>query len=99
VICPGGYGTLDELFESLTLLQTHTARHVPLVLVGEEEWDGLVRWLRERPLADGRIDALDLELFQRVADPHEVCAVVDRARERQREVRRRRPGRGSAAAR
>ena len=55
VICPGGYGTLDELFEALTLIQTATIRHFPAILLGEGEWDGLLAWLRERALADGRI--------------------------------------------
>ena len=58
VICPGGYGTLDELFESLTLIQTATIRHFPVILLGGAEWDGLISWLRERALADGRIDAV-----------------------------------------
>jgi uncharacterized protein (TIGR00730 family) len=84
VICPGGFGTLDELFESLTLIQTHTIRHFPAILVGEGEWDGLLAWLRERALADGRIDPADLGLLHTVAGPAEVCEIVDAARERQR---------------
>jgi hypothetical protein len=46
VIAPGGYGTLDELFEALTLIQTATIRHFPVILLGEGEWDGLLDWLR-----------------------------------------------------
>ena len=61
VIAPGGFGTLDELFESLTLIQTRTIRDFPVVLLGDGEWDGLLAWLRERALADGRIDAGDLD--------------------------------------
>ena len=84
VICPGGYGTLDELFESLTLIQTATIRHFPVILVGEGEWDGLLEWLRARALADGRIDEADLDVMHLVRDPSEVCAIVDAAHERQR---------------
>jgi uncharacterized protein (TIGR00730 family) len=84
VICPGGYGTLDELFECLTLIQTRTIRHVPVVLAGDGEWDGLVQWLRARALADGRIEAQDLAELHLVDDPSKVCDIVDAARERRR---------------
>lgn len=84
VVCPGGYGTLDELFEALTLIQTATIRHFPVILVGEGEWDGLIGWLRARALPDGRIEASDLDLLHLVSDPAEICAIVDAAHERQR---------------
>ncbi|HTQ68139.1 MAG TPA: TIGR00730 family Rossman fold protein [Solirubrobacteraceae bacterium] len=84
VICPGGYGTLDELFEALTLIQTRTIRHFPVILLGEGEWGGLLAWLRERALADGRIDRGDLELLTLAAEPEQVGAIVDAARKRQR---------------
>jgi uncharacterized protein (TIGR00730 family) len=84
VICPGGYGTLDELFECLTLIQTQTIRHVPVILVGDGEWDGLLQWLRSHALADGRIDAKDLEVMHQVSQPSQVCAIVDAAHARQR---------------
>jgi uncharacterized protein (TIGR00730 family) len=87
VICPGGFGTLDELFEALTLIQTMTVRYFPAILVGQGEWDGLLQWLRERPLADGRIDARDLELLHLVGDPQEIGAIVDVAHRRQRALR------------
>jgi uncharacterized protein (TIGR00730 family) len=83
VVCPGGFGTLDELFEALTLIQTQTIRQFPLVLMGGAEWDGLLAWLRERGLADGRIDAADLDLPHVVGHPSQICAIVDAARERQ----------------
>jgi uncharacterized protein (TIGR00730 family) len=93
VIAPGGYGTLDELFEALTLIQTATIRHFPVILLegvdqrgeGEGEWEGLLGWLRARALADARIDPADLEGLQVVRQPSEVCAIVDAAHERQRE--------------
>jgi uncharacterized protein (TIGR00730 family) len=94
LICPGGYGTLDELFESLTLLQTGTIRHFPVILVGAEgEWDGLLEWLRARALAEGRIAPADLELLHTVVEPAEACAIVEAARRRQREYGRLQPRR------
>jgi hypothetical protein len=93
VVCPGGYGTLDELFEALTLIQTTTIRHFPALLVGEGEWDGLLQWLRAHALADRRIDAHDLELMRVVEDPQQLGAIVDDAHRRQREMR---AGRASA---
>ena len=76
VIFPGGYGTLDELFEVLTLLQTGKARQYPVILVGGDEWRGLCDWLREAVLAKGRIDAADLDFLQLCDDPAEVVEIV-----------------------
>jgi uncharacterized protein (TIGR00730 family) len=98
VICPGGYGTLDELFECLTLIQTRTIRHFPVILLGDGEWDGLVQWLRARALADDRIDAEDLEVLHQVRRPADVCAIVDAACERQRAYALRQPRRSSPQA-
>jgi uncharacterized protein (TIGR00730 family) len=95
VICPGGYGTLDELFESLTLIQTDTIRHFPVILAGEGEWDGLLGWLGERALADGRIDPQDLGVLRAVSEPAEVCAIVQEAHRRQRDYGRGRPRRAA----
>jgi uncharacterized protein (TIGR00730 family) len=85
VIAPGGYGTLDELFEVLTLVSTATIRHFPVLLLGDGEWDGLLQWLRARALAAGRIDAHDLAVLRVVSQPAEICEIVDAACERQRE--------------
>jgi uncharacterized protein (TIGR00730 family) len=85
VIAPGGYGTLDELFEALTLIQTMTIHHMPAMLLGEGEWDGLLQWLRDRALAEGHIDAADLAVLQLIKQPAEACAIIDAARSRQRE--------------
>ena len=90
VIAPGGFGTLDELFEALTLIQTRTVRDFPVILLGEGEWDGLIGWLRSRALADGRIDARDLTGLRAVSSPSEVVEIVTAARERQRTQPRRR---------
>ena len=89
VIGPGGFGTLDELFEALTLIQTATIRHFPVILVGEGEWDGLIDWLRARALADHRIEAPDLAELRVVSDPAQIAGIVVQAHERQlREVGR-----------
>ena len=79
---PGGFGTLDELFELLTLIQTSTIRHFPAILVGEGEWDGLIEWLRARALAAHRIEPPDLAELQVVSDPEKVASIVVKARER-----------------
>ena len=84
VICPGGFGTLDELFEALTLIQTVTVRHFPVIMLGEGEWDGLIEWLRERALPDHRIDAEDLAGLHLVDDPAEVVRLVEEAHALQR---------------
>ncbi|MGO9752639.1 MAG: TIGR00730 family Rossman fold protein [Solirubrobacteraceae bacterium] len=88
VIGPGGFGTLDELFESLTLIQTTTIRHFPAILAGDGEWTGMIDWLAQRAVPDHRIEAADLELLHAVSDPDEIVAIVSRARGRQRELRR-----------
>jgi uncharacterized protein (TIGR00730 family) len=97
VICPGGYGTLDELFEALTLIQTGTIHHFPVILVGSSEWDGLLGWLRARALTEGRIDSGDLGLLHVIDRPSELRAIVDVAHQRQRADGRRRQRRGSPA--
>jgi hypothetical protein len=94
VICPGGFGTLDELFEALTLIQTRTIRDFPVILVGTGEWDGLLDWLRARALADGRISAADLSALHRAEDPAAVLELVNEGHRRQR--RRGRPALGPA---
>lgn len=83
VIAPGGFGTLDELFESLTLIQTSTIRHFPVILLDRNDWDGLLGWLRERALAEGRISPADLDALHVVDDPAEVVEIIVAARERQ----------------
>jgi uncharacterized protein (TIGR00730 family) len=85
VICPGGFGTLDELFELLTLMQTGTMRHFPVVLLGDGEWDELLSWLGRHALTDGRLGPRDLELIERAATPQEACAAIDARLPRQRE--------------
>jgi uncharacterized protein (TIGR00730 family) len=83
VIGPGGFGTLDELFESLTLVQTSTIKHFPVVLAGDGEWDGLLDWLRDKALADRRIALRDLTGIRVTSDPAAICEIVATAFERQ----------------
>ena len=80
VVFPGGYGTLDELFEALTLIQTGKVLHFPIVLVGRAYWGKMVDWLQESLLASGKIDASDLQLFHVTDDPHEVLRIIEDAR-------------------
>ena len=84
VICPGGFGTLDELFEALTLIQTATIEHFPVILVGAGEWDGLLDWLRTTALSEQRIDESDLAGLRMAGSPAEVVQIVSRALGRQR---------------
>jgi uncharacterized protein (TIGR00730 family) len=91
VIFPGGYGTLDELFEALTLIQTHTIPHFPVILVASEEWDGLVDWLRREVIERGRASLADADLIHRLDRPEEVCALVEAACARQRGLAEARP--------
>src|SRR6476660_438487 len=69
VIFPGGFGTLDELFEALTLIQTGKVLHFPVVLFDSEYWRPLLDWIRDRLLADGMISAEDLDLLEVTDDP------------------------------
>jgi uncharacterized protein (TIGR00730 family) len=78
VIFPGGFGTMDELFEALTLIQTKKIRGFPVVLVGREYWSGLIGWLRQTMLADGNISPEDLDLMHIVDEPEEVCAIINK---------------------
>jgi uncharacterized protein (TIGR00730 family) len=87
VIFPGGFGTLDELFESLTLIQTGKVLHFPVVLVGTDYWGELIRWIRDAPLRERMISPDDVELLQLTDDPEEaVKLVVDRLEQRRAQV-------------
>ena len=88
VIFPGGFGTLDELFEALTLIQTGKVDNFPVVLYGAEYWEGLLRWIRERPLYEEKISPEDLKLLIVTSDVDEACEAIARHR-RSREQERR----------
>jgi uncharacterized protein (TIGR00730 family) len=72
VVFPGGFGTIDEMFEALTLIQTDKIREFPVVLVGSDYWSGLVDWLRRSVLGEGKISPEDMDLFCLTDDPLEV---------------------------
>jgi uncharacterized protein (TIGR00730 family) len=82
IVFPGGYGTMDELFEALTLIQTGKVKHFPVILFGEPYWHGLAEWLRDRVAGEGKIAAKDLTLFSVTDSPREAVAIVRQARER-----------------
>ncbi|MDQ4034571.1 MAG: TIGR00730 family Rossman fold protein [Chloroflexota bacterium] len=78
VIFPGGFGTLDELFEALTLIQTGKVEHFPVVLYGKDYWDGMMEWIREKPLYEEKISPEDLELVTITSDIEEACEAISR---------------------
>lgn len=79
VVMPGGFGTLDELFEALTLIQTYKIGRFPIVLVGKSFWDGLVQWIKATLLAaENNINEEDLELFMVVDTAEEAVAEIDK---------------------
>ncbi|MEO8092420.1 MAG: TIGR00730 family Rossman fold protein [bacterium] len=85
VIFPGGFGTLDELFEALTLIQTEKVRHFPVILVGGPRWSGLLAWLQAELLERRRAAPGDLAPLHLTDRPEQVCAIVDAACARQRD--------------
>lgn len=76
VLLPGGFGTIDEMFETVTLIQTHKIRPFPVILVGCAYWRGLLEWLREQALVDGFISPGDLDFFTLTDSPVEVAARI-----------------------
>src|SRR5688500_16583363 len=78
VIFPGGFGTLDELFEALTLIQTGKVEHFPVVLYGKDYWDGMMAWIRDKPLYEEKISPEDLDLLTITSDIDEACAAITR---------------------
>lgn len=77
VVVPGGFGTLDEMFEALTLIQTKKINKRPVVLVGSEYWQGLMDWLRQTMLLDGKISEPDLDLFKIVDSEDEAIEYIE----------------------
>ncbi|HEU4699060.1 MAG TPA: TIGR00730 family Rossman fold protein, partial [Gemmatimonadales bacterium] len=81
IIFPGGFGTLDELFEALTLIQTGKIKHFPVILFGRAYWGGLVDWLRDTVARERKVNPEDLDLFRVTDDPQEAADLVISARE------------------
>ena len=78
IILPGGFGTLDELFESVTLIQTHRIKPLPVILVGSEYWSGLIEWIKARLLKEQRISPEDLDILQVMDEPEEIVKYVQK---------------------
>ncbi len=79
VLFPGGYGTMDEFFETITLIQTGKVRRFPLILVGSEYWGGLVDWIEGTLVRRGFVSAVDTQLYRIVDEPEQVVAIVQEA--------------------
>ena len=92
IIFPGGFGTLDELFEAVTLIQTGKIYQFPVILFGRRYWAGLIRWLQARVLAEKKIAPGDIDLMVLTDDPAEAAAAVIKGYEAQTRVERRRAG-------
>jgi hypothetical protein len=76
IILPGGFGTMDELFESVTLIQTHKIKPFPVILVGSNYWKGLLDWMKEVILKEGKISSSDLEILQLIDEPEEIVKTI-----------------------
>jgi uncharacterized protein (TIGR00730 family) len=76
VVMPGGFGTLDETMEALTLIQTGKSRRIPVILVGRRFWSGLLDWFHNTLVAEGMIKAEDMSLIQQIDEPTEIVAAI-----------------------
>lgn len=76
VVLPGGFGTLDELFEAITLVQTKKVTRFPVILMGTDYWGGLLDWMKRRMLDDGKISTMDLDLLQVTDDVAEAVRII-----------------------
>lgn len=78
VILPGGFGTMDELFEALTLIQTRRIKSFPVILMGGDFWQGMLDWIKATMLREGKIQPEDLDLIEVIDDPEEVVRHIQR---------------------
>ena len=76
IIFPGGFGTLDELFEALTLIQTKKIRNFPVVLFGSDYWAGMLSWIRDFAMKEGKVTEKDLKLLHLTDSPAEVVKII-----------------------
>lgn len=86
VIFPGGFGTLDEFFESITLIQTQRMERFPVILYGSDYWTGLVDWLRDKVLGENCIDKEDMDIFQMVDKPEDAVKIIRNFYKKQRKI-------------
>ena len=77
VVMPGGFGTLDEMFEAITLIQTHKLVKFPIVMISKEYWGGLINWINEKMLQEGLISPDDMNIFNVVDNIKEAVEVID----------------------
>ena len=78
IIMPGGFGTMDELFEAVTLIQTKKIRPFPVILVGSDYWGGMLDWIKKEMIAQGTVSPNDLDIFQVIDDPEEIAHIIQR---------------------
>jgi len=76
IILPGGFGTMDELLESITLIQTKKIRPFPVILVGSNYWKGFLEWIKEVVLKEGKISSADLDILQLIDEPQEIIKTI-----------------------
>lgn len=76
VVVPGGFGTMDELMEAMTLVQTQKIRRIPIILVQQSYWRGLIDWMRDRMIGEGMIDAADIDLIKVIDEPKKVVEAI-----------------------
>ncbi len=76
VIIPGGFGTMDELFEAVTLIETQRIRPLPVILVGSEYWNGLLKWIKAKLLKEGMISSENLDILKVIDDPREIVTTI-----------------------
>jgi len=78
IVLPGGFGTMDELFEAITLVQTHKTVRFPIVLVSKDYWTGLIDWIKSRMLAEMNINEVDVDIFSLVDKPEEAVDIIEK---------------------
>jgi uncharacterized protein (TIGR00730 family) len=78
IIMPGGFGTLDELFEAVTLIQTRRIKPLPVILVGTDYWSGLIDWIKKQPFDQRLISPADIDILQVMDDPEQIVKAVKR---------------------
>jgi uncharacterized protein (TIGR00730 family) len=78
LIFPGGFGTLDELFEAVTLIQTHRIKPFPVILVGSEYWSGLIKWIKTHLIQEKMISPEDIEIIQVLDDPDQIVKTIQK---------------------